>query len=389
VFTRGTSQKPGQERGSLTFRRLDRYAGIPLIATLGLFRSAREKPSTIKRVGLLKTAGIGDTILLSAIVNDLRRAIPDAHLVLFTGAENHAAGLLLDSLDAVVKLPLKNPVALRERLRQYRFDAFLDFGPWPRINALIAAMAHAQYTIGFRTAGQYRHYAYDLAVSHSDQQHELENYRGIVRALGIKTSSPPALRSPLIPVGTLPFSSSDTRYSVFHLWPGGFRSNLREWPAERWVTLAQSFRREAISIVLTGAPADREKNEVVRDEMRRQGVEDVHNVAGCSLAETAAIVAAASIVVSVNTGVMHIAAALGIPVVGVHGPTNSRRWGPVGPRAASVNAPLEGCGYLNLGFEYQDALDCMGCISVDQVWLACAPLLQECSTASDASSAWT
>ena len=66
-----------------------------------------------------------------------------------------------------------------------------------------------------------------------------------------------------------------------------------------------------------------------------------------------------------------MAAALGTPVVGLDGPTSSLRSGPVGSRAASVDAPGSGCGYLDFGFEYpSNPPDCMARISTDSVMAA-------------------
>jgi heptosyltransferase I len=83
-------------------------------------------------------------------------------------------------------------------------------------------------------------------------------------------------------------------------------------------------------------------------------------------------------VVSVNTGVMHIAAAAGAPTVSLNGPTSERRWGPVGERAVSVNSELPGCGYLYFGWEYDgERKDCMQGISVERVLEAVLGLIGE------------
>jgi lipopolysaccharide heptosyltransferase III len=84
-------------------------------------------------------------------------------------------------------------------------------------------------------------------------------------------------------------------------------------------------------------------------------------------------------VVSVNTGTMHLAAAVGAraPTVALNGPTAERRWGPLGERSRSVNSTYEGCGYLHLGSEYDDRRqDCMLGISVEQVLDATRTLLE-------------
>jgi len=79
----------------------------------------------------------------------------------------------------------------------------------------------------------------------------------------------------------------------------------------------------------------------------------------------------ARLVVSVNTGVMHLAAIVGARLVAINGPNRNGRWGPIGPRAVGVEAPGKGCGYLHLGFNFDgQPTDCMERTTVDQVYSA-------------------
>lgn len=126
------------ERGNKVLRILDRYIGIPCIAFLSLFHKKRPLPSRINSIGLLKTAAIGDTILLTGVFNDLRAAYPEAKLVFFTGENNYKCATLIKSIDKVIPLPIKKPAKLFRLINQFSFDVFLDFGPWPRINSLIS-----------------------------------------------------------------------------------------------------------------------------------------------------------------------------------------------------------------------------------------------------------
>jgi ADP-heptose:LPS heptosyltransferase len=86
----------------------------------------------------------------------------------------------------------------------------------------------------------------------------------------------------------------------------------------------------------------------------------------------------ARLVVSVNTGVMHLAAIAGARVVAINGPNRNGRWGPVGRRAVGVEAPGEGCGYLHLGFNFDgQATDCMERTTVEMVYEAAMKLMAE------------
>ena len=363
----------------------DRYAGVPLLRALGLFRRRRVPRGEPERIGMLRASAIGDTILLSAIARDLRRRHPVARLVFFAGADNAGAAALIAEVDELVVIDLGRPWAAARELRRRRLDLLFDFGPWPRIEALLAAVSGAGCTVGFRTARQYRHYCFDYAVHHSDAIHELDNYRRMLEAIGIEPGANPAVTSR--EAGDPDLAPAD-RYVALHLWPGGFQSWRKEWPPDRWRALVRELARAGLRAVLTGGPPDRERSERFAGDCAREGL-PVESVAGrLSLAGLLPLLRRAECLVSVNTGVMHLAAAAGVPTVGLNGPTSSTRWGPVGERCVAVDSELEGCGFLDLGFEYAgNREDCMEGISVARVLEAVSSVtgthLPECGGARD------
>lgn len=346
--------------------------GIPAVAILGHARRKRVWPSRLRTFGLLRTAAIGDTVLISAAIADLRAAFPGVSVIFFAGPSNCEIARMLDGVDQVVEVPIMNPAAALRRLRSIAVDVMIDFGQWPRFDALLAFFSRASFTIGFQTRGQCRHYGYDRTVAHSSNVHEIENYRRLLRALEIETGNPPRLRAP-----TRCFFPA-ANYAVFHLWPGGRRKELKQWPDEKWVALAEETASREMEVVLTGGVADCEANDAIIERLRPHARCFVRNAAGSSLQETAALLAHARLVVSVDTGVMHMAAALDAPLVALHGPTSSRRWGPIGEKAMAVDSPLDGCGYLNLGWEDPPRpLRCMEFITYEAVRDACRSVLEK------------
>lgn len=358
------------ERGNTKLKFFDKYLGPILLAgllPLRLFRTT-SPPHKINSAALLKTAAIGDTVLLSAAITDLRMANPDMKIVLFTGASNYEFSKLLSGVE-VVKLPLTNPLAALKLIRSRHFDAFIDFDSWPRISSLMAALSHAKIRVGFKTAHQHRHFMQDIAVVHRDDQHELENYRDLLRALSIPAFSlPQELRHGW---------EKDGNNIVFHLWPSGTQSHLREWPVEKWIFLANGLLASGdYSFVLTGGREDVAKCEMVLDALPQSLRSKFTNRAGSSFGETLRLLQKAALLVSVNTGIMHIGAAMGVPTVGLHGPTNPRRWGPIGQRTRSILSSSKGAASLNLGFEYTPETDYMGGIDDNEVLSACCELLK-------------
>jgi heptosyltransferase III len=348
-------------RGNPYLRNLDRYAGIPL---LGLIRAARKRPdppATIRRIGFLKLTAIGDTVLLGAVLGDVATALQDAEIVLFVGSENASVARLLSGPSEVVELPATDPLAVLRELRRRQLDVVVDCGPWSRMEAGYAALSGA-FSIGFKTRGQLRHLCQDISVEHSDQAHEIDNYRRLVEPLGIASVSLPRLTPP----GTMPTEGLPQRpYVVLHPWPSGIRKELKEWPNARWRELAGRLSAAGYNLVLSGGPNDRQNSEALSVSLPVP----VTNLAGnFDLAAMVDIVSASACVISVNTGTMHVAASAGAPTVGLNGPTSELRWGPIGERAISVNSSFGGCGYLDLGGEYEgQRQDCMLGISVGAV----------------------
>jgi ADP-heptose:LPS heptosyltransferase len=309
-------------------------------------------PAEIRRIVILQTAAIGDTLLMSQGIRRLRKAFPNAQIVLALGPDNRAVADLLPRSDEVVLIDVLSPIAALQALRALKPDVLIDYGTWPRINAVLTALAGARFTAGFKTPKQDRHFAYDYSAEHSSQIHEVENQRALLGFLGATTDWDLSLEIPDSTTFNPPLPPQS--FVVFHAWASGTRKRLKEWPREYWRELGVWIADKTLGIVLTGGPGDASDTDRLAELVRAH----IHNVpvisvAGSySLAQTACLLRTAKAVVSVNTGIMHLAALLGAPTVGLSGPSDPARWGPYGPQAVSL-LPSQGTyGYLKLGFEY-------------------------------------
>lgn len=353
-------------------RRADRWIGVPALAALGitrpLFRRQISPPATI---GLLKTAAIGDTVLMTGVISDLRRAFPESSIVLFAGPSNSPIAPLIAGLSRTISISPTSPASAVRAIREAAPDVLLDFGSWPRIDALLAALSGASRVIGFSSPGQHRHYAFDVVVPHTRAKHEIDNYRSIVRPLGIESTSLPSLSIPSSAALPEALAGELARPSlIFHTCSGGVRRELKEWPIERWIELGR-LAGPRFQVLFTGSPADRAVIEQIAPLI--PGSLDLSG--RLSLAQTALLIHRSACVVSVNTGVAHISAALQAPTVVLDGATTPARWGALGPRVVSISTPPPAGGFLHLGWETPDSAkgeraDCMMLIEPLKVWEA-------------------
>jgi ADP-heptose:LPS heptosyltransferase len=226
----------------------------------------------------------------------------------------------------------------------------IDSSQWIRISAVLSYCSGSECSVGFKTKGQFRHGAYDLYEEHSSERHELDNFRSLAIVAGGAYVDHPAIEYSDL------FSASaygiKRRFIVLHPWAAGVKKQLREWPETNWKILAANLIQLGYDVVITGGAEDVERAIQLYREI--EGSDDVICLAGkLPLNVLASCLLKADGVVSVNTGVMHLAALLGVNVVALNGPTNALRWGGIGKGVFNVNVePQHGGAFLNLGFEY-------------------------------------
>jgi heptosyltransferase III len=372
TFGLGAKKTSGTIRSGRITRLLDFHLGRLLLVALGIgHQSVTPKLKTPQRIGICAFGAIGDALLSSAIIADLKRLYPNSRVVMVVSQSNSGIVPLLPQCDECIILPLYSPFQATAMMRRNHFDLLIDANQWLRISAIYCALAGAGHTVGFRTPGQSRHYAFDSVAEHRSDRHEIENYRGLLSAIGIRGTSLPNMLAPTDdqePLRDLIRSP----YVVFHPWAGGGQAALKEWPASNWIRLAEVLSARGYTIVMTGAPGDKEKSNRLFDAANQQQIPLLVVAGLLNLRQTGALLTSADLVISVNTGVMHMAAAVGVPLVALHGPTDPVRWGPLSPNAINVVPSLVPAdvpvGYLNLGFEFPPGVpDCMGFISVEMV----------------------
>lgn len=358
-----------KERNNPWMKRLDKWIGCPLLFVLGLFHRKQKKVNLDRidapKIALIKTAAIGDTIVLSAMADEIKRQYPQSHITVICSNNNLSMVKLIRGVDDIFVFEMKKPLSSFSALKRLRrFNLLLDFGSWPRINGVISWIVRADYKVGFKRAHMHRHYIYDQWVEHLDSVHEIDNYRNILRAAGIQI------------IGLLPSftpSSNDfvmeTPYIVFHQYPGGSMENQRKWSEACWVELGKRLcQMYHVHILLSGANMDAEEAEHTAQILRQVGV-PTENIAGkYSLCDMVSLLAKARLVVSVNTGIMHLAAAVHAPLVALHGATSELRWGPLGDTSIVVKSGESCQPCISLGFESKctDPI-CMQHITVDMV----------------------
>jgi len=126
----------------------------------------------------------------------------------------------------------------------------------------------------------------------------------------------------------------------------------KRWPIPYWATLIDRLIGEdGAQVVLTGAPGDLPLIEMVIRRMHKRPI----NLAGkTSLTQLAALLQRADLLISGDSGPMHIAGAVGTPLIAIHGPTDPALSGPVSPTATVLRSGI----WCSPCYNAKDPADC-------------------------------
>jgi heptosyltransferase-3 len=170
---------------------------------------------------------------------------------------------------------------------------------------------------------------------------------------------PPQLGNTRQLVKQFPFLAGNAGYAVLHPHP---QWTYKQWTVEGWVEVGLHLKTLGLKVVLSGGPAPEEIDYVAN--IQRQLPEDTVNLAGqVSLAQLADIIAQAKLYIGPDTGITHLAAATGIPVIALYGPTNPVKWAPWPARFNQNINPFHKTGsrQLNNISLIQGKGDCVPC----------------------------
>jgi heptosyltransferase-2 len=247
-------------------------------------------------------------------------------------------------------------------------------------NSFRAAMI--TYAAGIGERWGYSTDARSLLLTHGirrdrERGHQLEDYSGLLAAINAPrvVDEIPTLRLPvhIRERARKLLRTLNVRFDrpIFGLHAGGLYGQAKHWGDERYGQLAERLRDSGYSVVLLTSPAEQEQAESISASC--EGIAVVGHDG--DVLQVAAAISHCSVIVTNDSGPLHLAAALAVPSVSIFGPTDPART--VIPGATRVVRKPVSCGPC---YERECPLGdhrCMTEISVEEVFVAATGLLQE------------
>ena len=320
--------------------------------------------TTPKRILAIKLSSFGDILHALPAVHNLRTSL-GARVDWVTQPEYADLVRCCPDVDQVIPFPRREFWArlpgFTRLLRQQRYDYVIDFQGLMK-SAVVAWLARGGRRIGPSFHREGSRFLYDVVAGPCDKnRHAVEENLDVVRYLGL----------PVLPVEfpvAFPEQVADQPAPRVGLVPLSRRLN-KNWPLDRFTQAARRLQAEfGASVYLFGSRGDHEACEQMRSSLlAHAGAHPVVNLAGqTSLVEMGGWFRQMNLVLVNDSGPLHMAVALGIPVVTMFGPTDPVRTGPYGRRGGVCISGVA-CRPCYAKVCSRSRVECMEGISVEQV----------------------
>ena len=300
------------------------------------------------RLVILAPNWLGDAVMALPAIADVRRASPGASITVAARSAIAPLFRLVPEVNDTIVLPRAASLgdvaswrSLGVELAEKRFDAALLL-PNSLHSALVAFRAGIPERWGYRAG--WRGGLLTRAVRRTSGQHQVEYYRRLVQALGFTNgASEPRVSVPVeardAAARLLAGSGWDGRVPLVALAPGAAYGGAKRWPPAYFAELADSLAMDGVRSVMIGGAADvPTAREILRALKRPEAMIDLMD--RTDLPTLAGVLACSRGLVTNDSGAMHLAAAAGVSVTAVFGPTNERATRPIGDRHVVLVHPV-------------------------------------------------
>ena len=292
---------------------------------------------------------IGDAVMAIPVIRGLHRSFPAARMTVLSrpGVPSIFAGLpgvdqLMTDDPAGLHRGLRGRLRLAAEIRRERFDLAVllpnAFSP-----ALVTALAGVPRRLGYRADGRSALLTHRVSPPPARSPvHQIDAYRGILTGAGLTSDG----RDPAIALSpaelqaaraTLTGFGVDPAQALVGVNPGAAFGGAKRWPADRFAAVCQALADETgTRVLIFGGPSEKTLGDALAD---RCGDGAINLCGKTGLRDAIALIHQCDLFLTNDSGPMHLAAALDVPLVAVFGPTNHRTTSPAGPFSRLVRAP--------------------------------------------------
>ena len=341
-------------------------------------------PERFQRILVREVNWVGDAVLTLPALEALDNRFPQAEIAILARrwvgglfANHPAADRIIEYRSEGRHRGIRGRCRLARELKQGRFDLAVLF-PNSLDAALVPWLAGIPLRVGYPTDGRRWLLTHPVLRQPGVRgRHQVERYLAIVRALGGD-----GMPSPRLPVAEETRRRSEALLRergiapaslLVAMSPGSVYGSAKRWPADRFAAVADGLAgARGATILLIGSEGERPILDQVAARMSRPVV----NLGGTTdLSTLVGVLERVRLLLSNDAGAMHIAAAVGTPVLAIFGPTDAVATGPLGrsSRVVRVPVPCSPCLLRECPIDHR----CMTGVTVEAVLRSAMNLLDD------------
>ena len=332
---------------------------------------------SVKRIFLIKLRYLGDVVLSTPILPLLHKQFPEAKLTFLVNPGT--AAVLQDNpyLDEVWVLPRQSwwqELRFIHRVRDAKFDMVIDLTDGDR-SAFLSWVTGAPVRLGYNRDRRWRGKFYSQVLpSAYGSMHMVDYHQQAIAGLGINESigEPEVyIHSDVRHQDEEEFGDISAKGQTLVLLHPSARYVFKAWPLERFAAVADWLSGQGIRVALIGSQRE---NLIGQQIMNLTKHKPVNLMGKTRLSQLTALMKRSHLLIGNDGGPIHIAAAVGCPVLGLFGPTDPAVWGPRGSKVKVIYKGLDcrECFYPGCS---RGEESCMRQISVEEVSQAAQSML--------------
>jgi len=321
-----------------TFKQIDKYLGTPLCYLLGIINRLNPKvsvqPDQIKKILIVKWIGLGDVILTLPTVLAIRKRYPDAKIVYFTTPRAQMPLKYISEINDIILYDITGKdkgitglLRIINQLRREKFDIAIELAQRYRLISLITFWAGIPQRIGFGVRGQGREWLLSQTVPYVWPMHEAEVFGKVSELINapIYQHSLPSLTLPS--TSRILNETTEKPAIVIHIGTGPALKS-RQWSANKFSELIDKLMdKYGGAIILTGAKEDL----LLAHTIQQNSGKPITNLVGkTTLEDLYKVFEEADLVISMDTGPMHLATMTDTLTLGIFLSSYPEKWRPYG-----------------------------------------------------------
>jgi len=329
-------------------------------------------PKQVRRLLIIRPGGMGDMILLLPVIRLLKEKYPQAMIDIVCEKRNVDV-LKLAGMAASALIYDANPLGFLCRLRSRSYDVAIDTEQFHHFSAIFALLSKSPVRIGFKINPR-RNPLYTHLVNYSPDGHEGDQFMRLIEPLGIVNTcydvdeALPSLK-PEMPQTMFDEIKQATGTAGFAVVHAGSSSKHKLWRTENYVKLAELLKNNRdLGMVLIGGAGDRNVSAEIAKDTLKADYKAISVAGKFNLEATAAAIKQSRVFIGTDSGLAHLAVALGTPTVVLFGPSDHQKWGTDSHTHAVVRSDLPCAPCFIFGYHKPCRnIACMAQIGVEAV----------------------